>query len=286
MIKPAARGLYRSQGGFIKTAGDIFSLYIGSRLYVVINECKLIREALVANADALSNRPPMLHFEGSTSGLLFSNGSLWKEQRTTSISILRSFGVGKSSLANKISEEISEYLKALAQLGGRPEDVSMLTRTSVSNIICSIIVCKRFDYHDPFLIAFLESFEKQVRAAENLSPVIVWPWLRHIPGNFLDSKTLNREAHVVYHELSEEVGVERAPDLQDKTKLNYFWATVMETQRLGSIVPQRSVDATVARGCEHWLDIPPIGRGSGGWSGPSKSGSALPILPMKRAAVE
>ncbi|GFN90136.1 cytochrome p450 ii f2-like protein ii, partial [Plakobranchus ocellatus] len=180
-----------------KIAGDIFSLYIGSRLYVVINERKLIREALVANADALSNRPPMLHFEGSTSGLLFSNGSLWKEQRTTSVSILRSFGVGKSSLASKISEEISEYLKALAQLGGRPEDVSMLTRTSVSNNICSIMVGKRFDYHDPFLIAFLESFDKQVRAAENLSPVIVWPWLRHIPGNFLDSKTLNREAHVV-----------------------------------------------------------------------------------------
>ncbi|GFO10058.1 cytochrome p450 ii f2-like protein ii [Plakobranchus ocellatus] len=129
-------------------AGDIFSLYIGSRLYVVINECTLIREALVANANALSNRPPLLHFEGSTAG-------------------------------------------------GKPEDVSMLTRTSTSNIICSIIVGKRFDYHDPFLIAFLESFEKQVRAAENLSPVTVWPWLRYIPGNFLDSKTLNREAHVV-----------------------------------------------------------------------------------------
>ncbi|GFO10044.1 cytochrome p450 2d28 [Plakobranchus ocellatus] len=88
-------------------------------------------------------------------------------------------------------------MKVLAQLGGRPEDVSMLTRTSVSNNICSIIVGKRFNYHDPFLIAFLESFNKQVEAGENFSPVIVWPWLRHIPGNFHNSKTLNKESHVV-----------------------------------------------------------------------------------------
>ncbi|GFN74308.1 cytochrome p450 2u1 [Plakobranchus ocellatus] len=219
-------------------------------------------------------------------------------------------------------QRISEYLKALAQLGGRPKDVSMLTRTSVSNNICSIIVGKRFDYQDPFLIAFIESFQKQAKAGENFSPVVIWPWLRHIPGNFLNSKTLNREIHAVieqfcdkfieqvtkneddmpecfisqywkemnkmkaqgksttlnvenlrwslyqlffagtdttsttimwymyfmlrhphiqkkvYHELSEVVGVERAPDLQDKAKLNYFWATVMETQRLASILPQ------------------------------------------------
>ncbi|GFO10046.1 cytochrome p450 ii f2-like protein ii [Plakobranchus ocellatus] len=90
-----------------KTTGDIFSLYFGSRLYVVINESNLIREALVANADALSNRQPLSHVEGSTSGILFSNGPLWKEQRTISMSILRSFGMGKSSLASKISEEVS-----------------------------------------------------------------------------------------------------------------------------------------------------------------------------------
>ncbi|GFN90140.1 cytochrome p450 2u1 [Plakobranchus ocellatus] len=64
--------------------------------------------------------------------------------------------------------------------------------------------------------------------------------VRVLPCNMLIShrSVLAIEHENVFHELSEVVGVERAPDLQDKTKLNYFWATVMETQRLASIVPQ------------------------------------------------
>ncbi|RUS78661.1 hypothetical protein EGW08_013588 [Elysia chlorotica] len=174
-----------------KTTGDIFSLYFGSRLLVILNGHRLVRDGLVRNADSLSNRPPWAHLDGSTNGIIFSNGTLWKEQRTVSIAILRSFGMGKGALSDKIHEEIASYLDALAGLGGKPSDVALLTRTSVSNVICSIIVGKRFEYNDPFFAAFMDSFDKQVQASENTAPVMFWPWLRHIPGNFMNSKTLN-----------------------------------------------------------------------------------------------
>lgn len=41
----------------------------------------------------------------------------------------------------------------------------------------------------------------------------------------------------VHQELMEHVGSHRVPNMQDKTKLNYLNAVIMETQRLASIVP-------------------------------------------------
>ena len=36
----------------------------------------------------------------------------------------------------------------------------------------------------------------------------------------------------IFSEISEEVGLERAPDMHDKTKLNFLNATILETQRI------------------------------------------------------
>ncbi|GFO42262.1 cytochrome p450 2u1 [Plakobranchus ocellatus] len=303
-----------------KTTGDIYSLYFGSNLVIIINGYKLMKEAFVKNADLLSSRPPRPEVDDSHLGVTFANGPLWKEQRSISISILKSFGMGKASLANKINEEVSVYLDTLTALDGKPSDVSVLTSVSISNIICSIIVGKRFDYGDPFFISFLDCFKKMVRAAEATSPVMIWPWLRFIPGNFLNSKTRNicfqkvltdfcdrfielsekqrnedapetfitsylremerlqkqgkettlskkslrllllqlflngtdttattvmwfiafmlQHPHIqkkMHDEISEIVGRDRMPDIQDRPKLPFSNAVIMETQRLGSI---------------------------------------------------
>ncbi|GFO03033.1 cytochrome p450 ii f2-like protein ii, partial [Plakobranchus ocellatus] len=128
---------------------------------------------------------------GEGKGIVFANGAIWKEQRAISLSILRSFGMGKSSLSSKINEEVCAYLDTLAALEGKPKDVATMTSISLANIICSIIVGRRFEYTDPFFISFMQNFRKAVMAAENISPVAIWPWLRFVPGNFLNSKTRN-----------------------------------------------------------------------------------------------
>ncbi|GFN76902.1 cytochrome p450 2u1 [Plakobranchus ocellatus] len=214
-------------------------------------------------------RKKMLEWR-KTLSIVFANGAIWKEQRAISLSILRSFGMGKSSLSSKINEEVV--------------------------------------------------------AAENISPVAIWPWLRFVPGNFLNSKTrniiykkilsefsdkfieLNEEQrkkgeaetfitsyldeieklqkqgketsigkpclrrvllqlfvagtdtsattiiwfmlfmlhhpHIqnkVFEEIEQVIGRERTPDIQERVKLPYTNATIMETQRLGSIVPTKYV---------------------------------------------
>lgn len=46
-------------GAWRRRYGDVFSLYMGSRLVVVLNGYDVIREALLKRADVFSNRPKM-----------------------------------------------------------------------------------------------------------------------------------------------------------------------------------------------------------------------------------
>ncbi|KAI8747683.1 cytochrome P450 2J6 [Biomphalaria glabrata] len=78
--------------------GDIFSIYLGSKLLVVINDFDLIRDTFVKRADDFSDRPIMFIDENMGDlgrGIVFTSGQLWKEQRSVALSTLRKFGFGK-----------------------------------------------------------------------------------------------------------------------------------------------------------------------------------------------
>lgn len=308
-----------------KSTGDIFSLYFGSRLVIVLNSFDVLYQAFVKNGDTLSDRPPSAFIVNSANfnkGIVNSSGHIWKEQRTVSLHILRSFGMGKNILAEKVSEEVSAYLNALEQLGGKPLEARTLTITAVSNIICSIIVGKRFEYDDVYFTKFMDIMNEQVRLFAANSLATVFRFVHYLPGDLFNAKkrTLNfheiqtyfcehyinkteseydennlenfisaylsemkkmeRQGKLssldrsnlarvlgnlfvagsettsttllwfmvyminfpdiqakVFQEIKEVVGTERAPAMQDRTKLNYTNAVILETQRLASIVP-------------------------------------------------
>ncbi|BFZ07229.1 hypothetical protein BsWGS_10268 [Bradybaena similaris] len=316
--------------GFRKKTGDIYTLYLGSKPTVVLNGYDLLKDTLVKQADIFTDRPDFLvnsSDENGKTGVVGASGHSWKEQRTVTLAILRTFGVGKNSLAEKIQEEVSAYVDKLATFKGRPQEVRTLTNIAVSNVICSIIVGKRFQYDDSYFIDLMHMLNEQVRLTATVSISSSFPWLRYLPGDmfklkkivqniekvknhfcdpfiqlfskkleegegdddssasFITSylKELKRKEAAgeattmkvielvrvimdlfiagtetisttmmwfviymlhypdvqkkVFNEINEVVGTERVVSLQDKPQLNYLNATIMETQRLASIVP-------------------------------------------------
>ncbi|CAG5120658.1 unnamed protein product [Candidula unifasciata] len=305
--------------------GDMFSLYMGTSLVVVLNSYDVLKDALVRQAEHFTERPPSfigrISKEGDK-GILSNSGPEWKEQRATTITLLRNFGMGKNTLAESIQGEISAYLKEISSFNGKPTDVRTLTNASVSNVICSIIIGKRFDYNDPFFINFMHIFNEQIRLLAGTSTLNWFHWLRFLPGDFFNAKKIqkNQQALVsyfsdryiseysqnldennvdnfiaaylieskkrqksgtpttldginlrrvianlfiagsettsttmlwfmvymlrhpdvqqkIYKEIEEVVGTEKPPTMNDKSKLNYLNAAIMETQRSASIVP-------------------------------------------------
>ncbi|CAG5115332.1 unnamed protein product [Candidula unifasciata] len=173
--------------------GDIYSLYMGNTLVVVLNGYDLIKEALVTRADIFSDRPSL--FVDMASGLpklgiLFSNGAVWKEQRSVSLSILRSFGMGKNVLAEKIQEEIDCYMEVLADLKGECTDIEVFTSISISNIICSILLGQRFDYEDKTFQDLIHKSRDLVSEQEAVSLINFFPWLNFLPGDLFKAKKL------------------------------------------------------------------------------------------------
>uniref|UniRef100_A0A0B7AYY9 Cytochrome P450 n=1 Tax=Arion vulgaris TaxID=1028688 RepID=A0A0B7AYY9_9EUPU len=306
-------------------SGEMFSLYMGQTLVVVLNTYDILKETLVKQSEHFTDRPPS--FIGSISlegdkGIINNSGHEWKEQRSTTISILRNFGMGKKSLADNIQGEISAYLNELSSYKGKPTEVRTLTNSSVSNVICAIIVGQRFEYSDPYFINFMNIFSEQMKLLAGTTILNWFHWLRFVPGdlfkakkiqtnhraliNYFSDRYITQSSHnfdennvdnfitaylieskkrqnageattlndvnlrrvvanlfiagsettsttmmwfmifmihypdiqkKVYKEIEEVVGTEREPSINDKTHLNYLGATIMETQRLASIVP-------------------------------------------------
>ncbi|KAI8747685.1 cytochrome P450 2J1 [Biomphalaria glabrata] len=166
--------------------GDIFSIYLGSKLLVVINDFDLIRDTFVKRADDFSDRPIMFideNMDDQGKGLIFTSGQVWKEQRSVALSILRKFGFGKNILAERIQDEVSHYLDQLKNYGGKPVDIKRITTESAANIICSIVIGNRFEYNDPTFQRLLTEIEVYFSANKQAALITFFQFLKYLPGH-------------------------------------------------------------------------------------------------------
>ncbi|XP_035686681.1 cytochrome P450 2U1-like [Branchiostoma floridae] len=135
-----------------KKYGDVFTVYFGPRLTIVLNGYAAIHEALVKNAENFSSRSPshaMRTPDGKTLGIAAEPyGPKLKEHRKFAMMSLRDFGVGKRSLEGKILEEARGLGDEICKTEGRPFCISQMMQNAVSNVICSIVFGRRYEYDD------------------------------------------------------------------------------------------------------------------------------------------
>lgn len=115
------------------------------------------------------------------SGLIFSEGEIWKEHRRFAISTLRDLGMGRNWIEDAILEEISELIMIFKSHDGKPFDPSTHLMVGVSNVICAMIFGQRFDHSDLRFQKLLAVFGSNLRAAVAMAPLQFFPALRIIP---------------------------------------------------------------------------------------------------------
>lgn len=176
-----------------KEYGDIFSLYMGGRLVIVMSSYSVLKEAFVKHGEMFSYRPNMYLFDLMTwkKGLVLSHGELWKEQRKISIEILKELGLGKNVLAEKIQEEIGYFLKAVESENGQTFDPNPVVHLSVANIICSLTFGKRYEHGDSVFLKYLATVEKGMKDIGRSGALLnFFPILRFLPGDLFGMKSL------------------------------------------------------------------------------------------------
>ncbi|XP_053577618.1 cytochrome P450 2G1 [Bombina bombina] len=153
-----------------KKYGPVYTLYIGPFPSVVLCGYKAVKEALVDQGEQFSGRAilPVVDLTSQQYGIAFSNGERWKELRRFSLTTLRNFGMGKRSIEERIQEEIHYLLDAFHETQGSLFSPAFFIRRSVSNVICSVIFGKRFEYTDQKLQKLLDLMSENLRRVDNV----------------------------------------------------------------------------------------------------------------------
>ncbi|KAM5297667.1 cytochrome P450 2B11-like isoform 1-T1 [Glossophaga mutica] len=181
------RGLLKSFLRLRDKYGDVYTVYLGSRPVVILCGTEAIREALVDQAEAFSGRGKVAIvdqvFQGY--GVSFANGERWKVLRRFSLATMRDFGMGKQSVENRIQEEARCLVEELRKSQGALQDPTIIFHSITANIICSIILGKRFDYGDPEFVKLLDMFYQSFALISSFSSQLFELFsdiLKYFPG--------------------------------------------------------------------------------------------------------
>lgn len=122
-----------------------------------------------------------------TTGVFFSNGRLWQEQRRFTLRHLRDFGFAKTSMEGLIHEECEDLNKSLEKAVKEAGSSSIITvhdrfAVSIINILWAIIAGVRYRHDDANLRKMLTVIQQSFRAGSVRGNLVnTYPFLRYIP---------------------------------------------------------------------------------------------------------
>ncbi|XP_078141650.1 cytochrome P450 2J4-like isoform X1 [Centroberyx gerrardi] len=213
--------------------GNVFSVCLGKDKMVFVSGYKMVKEAIVTQAENFVDRPSSAVadriYSGTSAGLFVSNGETWKRQRRFALSTLRSFGLGKSLMEQCICKESRYLQEEMEKEKGEPFNPAGLFNNAVSNIICQLVMGRRFDYNDHNFQIMLQYLSEAILLEGSVWGQLyeAFPQLmKHLPG------THNKMfSHYKYLEgfVSQEIKRHKQ-DLDPSNPRDYIDAFLMEME--------------------------------------------------------
>ncbi|XP_068136122.1 cytochrome P450 2K1-like isoform X2 [Hyperolius riggenbachi] len=159
---------------------------MGPRKIVVIAGYEAVKDALVDHAEEFGERGKTRIFRDMDKdfGIIHSRGENWKVMRRFALTTLRDFGMGKSSIEEKITEECDYLVERFASYKGKPFDATMIMNAGVANIIVAVLLGHRMDYEDPEFKRLISLINENVRlfGTTMVGLYNIFPFLGFLPG--------------------------------------------------------------------------------------------------------
>ncbi|CAC5365896.1 unnamed protein product [Mytilus coruscus] len=149
-----------------KKYGPIFRMFLGPYQIVFVQGHKHVLDVLQKRGREFMNRPdfiPGIKLSRKAiggSGIVFANGDDWKGRRRFSLQAMRDFGVGKTSLEEKILEEIQNIAEDLEKAkGAEITDVKTIMIKASCNVIHSLIFGYRYKHDNESLHKLIKTMD-------------------------------------------------------------------------------------------------------------------------------
>ncbi|NWX22338.1 CP2C1 protein, partial [Aegotheles bennettii] len=169
------------------TYGPIFTVWHGLKPMVVLCGYEAVKGALQDRAEEFGGRPriPLLMQLSKDYGFVSNDEKKWRELRRFTLSTLRDFGMGKSSMSQRVQEEAQHVVELLGESEGKTFEPMTMFRHAVSNVICSVVFGSRYSYTDEDFLELLNVISNYISFF--LSPVAMiyntFPnIMHHLPG--------------------------------------------------------------------------------------------------------
>jgi cytochrome P450 len=167
--------------------GNVIAFDFGSYRAVVLNDYKIIKEAL--NEMSFAGRPKfefILQRSGGTpAGVIFTDGHHWIEQRRFILKNLRDFGFGKKSMEALVQQEIEELIEGFKKDVGKPMQTQNRFNAAVLNALWSIVTGQRHSQDDPVLGDLIKRLTSGIQQSRSLGIGLFLPWLRKLIPNLI-----------------------------------------------------------------------------------------------------
>ncbi|KAK3597329.1 hypothetical protein CHS0354_010966 [Potamilus streckersoni] len=188
-----------------KKYGNVYRLYVGTRLCVLICGYKAFKEAFISRGDEFSYRPHMFITDKicQNKGIVCSTGDIWKKHRKFALITLRNFGMGKSILEKRIHTEVSVLLSSVNKQNRQPFHLSAILSMNLSNVIAAIVFGRHFNRDDPRVVQILAAVnENNINLGSNCV-MNFYPLLRHLPGDLFKMKRCLKNVDLIEEYINE-----------------------------------------------------------------------------------
>ncbi|XP_029528878.1 cytochrome P450 2M1 [Oncorhynchus nerka] len=188
LLRMDVKAPYKLYMELSKKYGSVFTVWLGSEPVVVISGFQAIKDAFVTQGEEFSGRAnyPVIMTVSKGYGVLVSSGKRSKDLRRFSLMTLKTFGMGRRSIEERVQEEAKMLVKAFGEYRDSVVNPKELLCNCVGNVICSVVFGHRFENDDPMfqliqkaVDAYFHVLSSPIGAMYNMFPRIVWC----IPGN-------------------------------------------------------------------------------------------------------